>query len=238
MVGLACGATSYLTATSAGRLTTEGLSWLIAAFLGAGATTSALTSSNPRWWRSYFSALGEKSDQASLGFNLTLVVTGLALTTLSGFLTADLTRWARHDGVAEWKVRVVRIAFGTLGIMVACVGLVPVDVSFTVHNTVAYGLVAAFAVLVLAVVVLLGGLSRSFRLTTYVALALLAAAVVLHVVVGYYNTTAFQMVSVTTMLAWLVLFVRAVAAAGVDHPVGPGPDEPQSESRALPHHAG
>lgn len=228
LVAGACGVSAYVAASSAGSLTTESLSLLVAAFLVLGAFASALTSSDPTWWQVHFSALGTAADASGTAFNFTLILTGIVLTTLADFLTHDLSRWARHTGEPTWKVMVVRVGFIVLGIMFAMVGVIPVNQSLYWHNMVTYAAVLAFVVLLVAIPVLFRRLSGGFVGVTVVVGAMMALGGWLHLGIGYLNTTAFEIAAVGTVFLWLILFTRSVSAAATEVPeVSRAPREPE-----------
>lgn len=215
-VGLALALACYLGVASAGALTTSYLSVLIALFLGMGAMSSALTAANPNWWQQHFSSLGAAADLSGVTFNFTLLLSGLVLTTLADYLTHDLSLWAETHGVPERRVQFVRIGFVLVGVMLALVGLIPVNLHFTAHNSVAYGMVAVFAALLIAVPLLFRRLSPAFNTATVFIAAALLADVVLHLIVGYLNVTAFEMIGVAIIFGWLVLLIRTITAAVTD----------------------
>jgi hypothetical protein len=212
-VGMAGAVVCYLAGSSATSMRTSYLSVLIAIYLAMGAMSSALNASNPVWWQTHFSSLGAAGDFSGVTFNFTLVLTGVVLTTLADYLTHDLSLWAEAHAVPERRVQVVRVGFVLLGIMLALVGLVPVNVNFTAHNTIAYGLVGVFAGLLVAIPLLFPQLSQAFNLATIFIAVLLLINVVLHMLVGYLNVTAFEMIGVSTMFVWLVLLIRTINAA-------------------------
>lgn len=218
LIAGACAVGSYVAASSAGSLTTQSLSMLVAAFLVTGAFSSALTSSDPQWWQAHFSALGTVSDASGITFNFTLILTGVVLTTLADFLTHDLSRWARHTGEPGWKVTFVRVGFIVLGIMLAMVGVIPVNFSLFWHNMVTYVAVCAFAVMLIAVPFLFRRLTGGFFGVTVVVAGMLATAAWLNLGAGYLNITAFEIVAVGTVFIWLILFIRSVSAAVDDIP--------------------
>ena len=191
---------------------------LVAAFLVVGAFTSALTSSDPQWWQAHFSALGAASDASGITFNFTLILTGVVLTTLADFLTHDLSLWAAHTGEPNWKVVFVRVGFIVLGIMLAMVGVIPVNRSLFWHNMVTYVAVGAFVVMLVAVPFLFRRLSGGFVGVTIVVAAMMALGGWLNLGVGYLNITAFEIAAVGTVFIWLILFIRSVSAAVDDIP--------------------
>lgn len=218
LVAGACAVGAYVAASSAGSLTTQSLSVLVAAFLVAGAFSAALTSADPTWWQAHFSALGAASDASGIAFNFTLILTGVVLTTLADFLTHDLSRWAQHTGEPHWKVGFVRTGFIVLGIMLAMVGVIPVNLSMFWHNMVTYAAIGAFAVMLVAVPFLFRRLSGGFVGVTFVVAAMLAVGGWLNLGVGYLNITAFEIAAVGTVFIWLILFIRSVSAAVDDIP--------------------
>ena len=215
-IGVSVAVTCYLASSSAMTMRTSQLSVLIALYLAMGAMSSALNTSDTVWWQTHFSSLGAAGDFSGLTFNFTLVLTRIVLTTLADYLTHDLSVWAESRDVSERRVKIVRFGFVLLGIMLALVGLIPVNVNFTAHNSVAYGMVGVFAALLISTPLLFPGLSPAFNLASVFIAALLLVNVVLHLIVGYLNVTAFEMIGVSTMFVWLVLLIRSITAAAHD----------------------
>lgn len=218
LVAGACAVAAYAAGSSANSMTTESLSLLVAAFMVVGAFASALTSSDPTWWQEHFSALGTASDVSGITFNFTLILTGVVLTTLADFLTLDLGRWARHNREPGWKVAVVRGALIIVGLMLAMVGVIPVNQSLYWHNMVTYAAVWAFVALLVGVPVLFRRLSRAFIGVSVVVAVLMGVEAWLNMRVGYLSTTGFEIAAVATVFVWLVLFIRTVSAAVADIP--------------------
>lgn len=212
-VAMSAGAWAYITASSTSSLTTHSLSVLLLVFLGAGAMVSAVSAQEPRWWDLHFSALGTTSDFSGITFNLTLLVTGIALTTVGDFLANDLGVWAAGAGERAWKVTVVRVAMLVLGVLVATVALIPVDVNKEWHDTAAQSLVLVFALALVSFPIMLRRMSGSFQAVTLAVAALLVTLLVLYEGVDYLNTTAFEMGAGAAVFIWLLLFIRTVTAA-------------------------
>lgn len=213
LAALACAIAAYVGAGSASSLSTESLAVLVAAFLVIGALGSALNAADELWWQAHFSALGAAADRSGIAFNYTLVLTGLVLVTLADFLTHDLSRWSVAMGQPHWKVTVVRIGLAVMGGMLGMVGVIPVNRSLFWHNFVTYVAIGAFAVLLVGIPLLFPRLPGGFHVVSALIAALLVLAVVLHFVVAYLNITAFEIVAVSTVFVWLVLFIRTVVAA-------------------------
>lgn len=212
-VAMAGGLWGYVTSSSTAALTTHSLSVLLLAFLGVGALSSASSAAEPRWWDLHFSALGTSSDFSGVTFNMTLLVTGVALTTVGDFLAHDLGVWAKGAGEKAWKVTVVRVALLTLGVLVAVVALVPVDVNKEWHDTAAQSLVLVFAAALVSFPIMFRRMSGSFQVVTLAVAGLLVMLMVLYEGIEYLNTTAFEMGAGAAVFLWLLLFIRTVTAA-------------------------
>ncbi|MCC2593030.1 hypothetical protein LKO27_06335 [Tessaracoccus sp. OS52] len=221
LVSLACGVCAYASAGNATSMTTESLSVLVAVFLVVGATASALYASDESWWQHHFSALGAAADASGVVFNFTLILTGVVLTTVADFLTHDLSVWAEREGERRWKVTFVRLSLIALGALLAGVGLVPVSLSLFWHNLVTYALIGVFVLALLGAPLLFRRLPGGFWVVTVVVVVLIAAAVFLHLGIGYLNITAFELAAVGVVFGWLLLFIRTVAAAAATQPVEP-----------------
>lgn len=213
---------SYLTVGSALSTSTRHLSHLLAVFVASGALSSMLTASDPLWWQSHFSSLGAATDASGITFNFTLLLAGLVIITLSGYLTHDLGRWAELAREAHWKVLVVRVGFVVEGALLAGLAFLPVDRFFVSHNVVAYTMVGVFLVLAVAVPVLFPTLSRAFTVVCVVTLTVLVIGLVAYLGVHYLNLTAFELLAVGGIFAWLILLVGTVESASqhlLSHPM-------------------
>ena len=109
------------------------LAALLAVFLVTGVLTSMLTAEDPQWWQENLSALGMSSDASGVAFNVTLIVAGVVVTTLAGYSTRTLDATA---GTASARRRVRQLEGGIIliGVLLACVGLFPVDEQFWLHT--------------------------------------------------------------------------------------------------------
>lgn len=229
-ISLACGMSVYFAASTAGRLNTERLAVLVSVFLVLGALMSMVNAADQEWWRIHFSALGMALDFSGFAFNFTLILTGLVIITLADFLVHDMLGWLEATGQGRWKARFLRVGLGLMGTMLAGIGFIPVTLSHQGHLFVTYMTAAAFIVLALVAPMILRGIPWGFRVVSYASLGFMALMWYLHREVRYLNTTGFEMIAVATVLAWMVLFIRTVIAAGRDldpRPVEPAVDEPR-----------
>ena len=212
-VAAACGTACYVISAAAASLTGRSLATLLAVFLTVGVLASALNSQDPYWWERYFSELGEGGDLASLTFNLTLLLTGIALVTVAELLAHDLDLWARRAGEPGWVTTAVRAMLSTVGVLVALIAVISRTVSVFWHNVVAMALVVVFGLTLLAIPVLLRRLPGGLLAITAAAFGLLVAVIVLYAGLDYLNMTAFEMGAAAIMYGWLLLFIRTVSAA-------------------------
>jgi hypothetical membrane protein len=197
---------AYLAVISGMNVSPRQLSLVLAVFLAVGVTTAMLSSTDPLWWQMNLSALGITHDISSLTFNLTLIVSGVIITTIARFGTATLPSYT----TAQRRRRVsVRVLFVLIGVLLACVGIFPVDRFFLVHNTVATGMAVAFAALVIGLPWLIPTMPRAFVVLGFVYVGVVVVLAVLFAA-GIYNLTAVELVSSLLIFSWIILFLRNV----------------------------
>lgn len=206
MAAAAAAITGYAAYLSALALSPRQLSLVLAVFLVVGMFTAMLSANDPLWWQMNLSALGMTHDVSALTFNITLIISGVIVTTIARFGTASLPAITR----AERRRRtVVRTLFVLMGVLLACVGIFPVDRFFLLHNTVATGMAVLYAALVIGAPWLLPSLPRTFLVLGYVFIAAIAVLAGLFFV-GIYNLTAVELVASLLIFGWIILFLRNV----------------------------
>lgn len=212
-VGVVAGFTAYIVYLSVSDITTRKMASLLVLFMSVSVLASISTSQDPAWWEYHFSQLGTAEGFSSTMFNLTLIVAGFFVTTFSLYLHRDLTTLAER-GVLEhaWAPRFISIAFIVMGLMLAGVGIFPLDVSIALHNGCASGMAAAFAAMVLGSPWILRGLPRRFYVFCFGTFAVLIGAFLLFEPVGYYNLTAFELIAFSIIFGWITVFIRFVNA--------------------------
>lgn len=217
LVGLSGAASAYFLSLSAANTTAYKLSNLLTIFLSSGVLLSMTTTSDPHWWEINFSVLGSTGDFSSLAFNITLILAGITITIMADYATIDLAAWTKNVvGPGTSRIALIKWALVVIGILLACVGLVPVNRALMVHNTVATGMVVLFFALMIALRYLLPGFPQTFFLLGYAFLAAIAVAAVMFYPIGYYNLTAFELIASALIFGWLVIFVRNIAAVTAD----------------------
>ncbi len=204
LAGVAVALTAYIVFLSAVHLTPIGLSLVLALFLVVGMLTSMLSASDPHWWQMNLSSLGMTDDLSARAFNLTLIIAGVLVTTVSNFGTAALPA-----GSAEQRRhrRFVRGSLILIGILLACVGIFPVDESLQLHNLSATGMAIVYVTLVLRLRTLIPTTPRVFLILGYVFVGVIVVLVILFVT-GYYNLTAVELVLAVLVFTWLIVFMR------------------------------
>jgi hypothetical membrane protein len=223
----ATGASGYLIYLSVSDITTRKMATLLVSFMALSTLASIAAVEDEYWWEYHFSQLGTAGDFSAWMFNTTLIVAGFFVTTFTLYLHRDLTTHVeRGDLMRAWAPRVMSVAFVVLGVMLAGVGLFPLDVNMAAHNGCASGMAAAFAVMVLGSPYILKGLPRRFFVICYVTFAMLIGAFLLFSPVAYYNLTAFELIAFTIIFSWITVFIRfvdAIAASTTDATTPPTP---------------
>lgn len=202
--GAAVAMTGYLSFLSSTHMSLTGLATVMAIFLAEGVIASALSSSDPRWWMNNLSALGMTDDLSAMTFNITVITAGFLVTTLARYVTKDIS-WN------ERGARRVRVSLIVVGIFLMCVGIFHVDDFFLLHTGCASGMAVVFGVLIIALRWWMPGLPGSFHVVGYVFVAVIVVSAI-YFATGIYNLTAVELVAGPLVFAWLILFIRSVAA--------------------------
>jgi len=209
LAGATAALSAYVAFYSATHMDLQLLAVVLAVFLVLGVVASMMTASDADWWKDNLSALGMSSNASSWAFNITIIVAGVLVTTLARYATRGIPT------ADEKGMRWVRTLLVVVGVFLACVGIFHVDDFFLVHNTVATGMVVAYAALVVMLPRWIPGMPRAFYAVGWV---FLAVTVVLGILfgVGYYTLTAVELVAGILIFSWIVLFIRNAAALEQD----------------------
>lgn len=212
-VAVSAGLAAYLLYLSVTRLTSVTLWERLIAFQIGGVLLAMATSSDPIWWRYHFSHLGAVGGWPSLIFNATMVITGVLVVTFALYIDRDVRVLRRRVGIGfRWSGPAISALVVALGMSLAGIGLVQVNVSLVLHNFVAGSTALIFAVLLIVSSAALWGMPWSFHITTFVILAVLAADVWLRFQVNYFNLTSFELVAFVILFGWIAILVRFIAA--------------------------
>ena len=210
LAGVAAAVSAYFAFFSATHLTLPLLAGILAAFLVEGVITSTLTASDVNWWKENLSALGMNNDFSSWAFNITLIVSGILVTTLARYATQGVPT-PNPKGIGR-----VRLCLVLIGVFLGCVGVFPVDEFFWVHNCVASGMAVVYIVLVFRLHRWIPGLARAFRMLGYLFVAVVVVVAVFFAT-GLYTLTAVELIAGLLIFSWIILFIRNAAALEADH---------------------
>lgn len=215
-VAVASGLAAYWIYLSVSSITTPKLAMLLIVFMASATLASMATAQDPQWWEYHFSQLGTADDFSSSLFNLALIIGGAFVTTFALYVDRDLTTLVQQ-GVLERASapRLVSVVFIFMGVLLAGVGLVPVNVSTPIHNFCAVGMSISFLVLLIGAPWILRGMPRRFFVFCWGGIVLLLASAVLFEPLGYYNLTAFELAAFSIIFGWISVFIRFVSALTV-----------------------
>ena len=215
LVGVIGALSAYIAYLSAVTMNAYRLAALLAVFLVTGVLTSMLTAADPLWWQENLSALGMSSDLSGVAFNVTLIVAGVVVTTLAGYSTRTLEATASTPA-ARRRVRQLEGGIVLIGVLLACVGLLPVDEQFWLHTAAASGMVVLYGTLIVRMRSLVPAIPATFNVLGLVFLAVIAFAVLMYFPFGYYNLTAVELIAASLVFAWLIVLIRNLAAVDAD----------------------
>ncbi|GAA1920050.1 AbrB/MazE/SpoVT family DNA-binding domain-containing protein [Microbacterium aoyamense] len=214
LMAVTLGLTAWIVYLSVASMTTQRMSSLLMAFIAIGTLTAMVTTPDPEWWAVHFSHLGSFDDVSSWVFNGTLIAGGLLVTTFAVYIANDLDALTAAGALTGSNgQRIVPALFVVMGIMLACVGLFPVDVNLLVHNLSAMGMAAMFLVLLIGGPRLLRGMPRTYFVSAWAFLAALVASIVLFAI-GYFSLTAFEIIVFALIFGWIAVFIRFLAVSG------------------------
>lgn len=208
LAAVAIAVSAYMVFLSAVGLTPLVMSVVLAVFVVVGTFASMLSASDPLWWQENLSTLGISDDISSLAFNLTVLVAGVIVTTLAHYASAALPVATPEE--ARGRTR-VRGALVLLGVLLACVGLFPLDQNPMAHNVAATGMLVLFVTVVVRLRAWIPAMPRVFLLLGYGYVGVIIVLAVWFVT-GYYTLTAVELVSFLLIFSWLIVFLRHTGA--------------------------
>lgn len=216
IVGTVGAVSVYFAYLSAVNMDVYRLATLLALFLAMGVLSSMLTAEDPLWWQKNLSALGMGEGISGFAFNFTLIVAGFIVTIVASFATKQL-EIAASEKSAKSRRRVMLLQGGLvlMGILLACVGLFPVDENMAVHNSVASGMLTVYAALIIGMKYFVPAISRAFLVLGFVFLGVIVVAAVAFLR-GYYNLTATELIAAFLIFAWLIILIRQLGAIDAD----------------------
>lgn len=216
LAGTVAACSAYYVFLSAWNMDPIRLSTVLAVFAVVGVFTAMLTAPDPHWWKLHLSALGMTDSISSLAFNLTLIIAGIMVTAIARYATD--VRGVTDPAHRASAVR-VRVGLIIMGLLLACVGIFPLDKAPTAHNVSAVGMVVMYAFIVFWVKGALPAAPASFIILGYVFFAVVVAMLVFFFI-GYYVLTATELVAGLVIFGWLIVFLRVSGAAAREQAVG------------------
>jgi hypothetical membrane protein len=211
LMAVTLGMSTYLVYLSVSSMTTQRMSSLLMAFIVIGTLTAMVTTPDPEWWTVHFSHLGSFDALSSWVFNGTLIAGGLLVTTFAVYIANDMESLVDAGVLTNARgARIVPVLFVVMGVMLACVGIFPVDVNLS-----ASGMAAMFIVLLVSGPNLLRGMPRTYFVASWSFFAATIASVILFIpAVGYFSLTAFEIIVFALIFGWIAVFIRFLEAAG------------------------
>lgn len=219
LMTVSLGLSAYVVYLSVSRMTTQRMSSLLMAFVVIGTLTAMLTTPDPEWWKVHFSQLGSFQDLSSYIFNGTLIAAGLLVTTFAVYIANDLRALGDHGVVRNPRApRTVSTLFVIMGVMLALVGVFPVNVNLLLHNLSASGMAVMFLVLLIGGGRFFAGMPRTYFISAWAFLAATIASVILFAV-GYFSLTAFEIIVFALIFGWIAVFIRFLGVSEQDEHV-------------------
>ncbi len=215
LAGVALALTAFITYLSAVNLTPMLLSIILAVFLSLGVITSMLSATDPLWWQKNLSTLGISDDISALAFNLTLIIAGVMVTTIAHYATSFLPGATPKEARGR---RIVRYLLALIGVLLACVGIFPVDDFLAMHNLSATGMIIVYVIIVVGLRSFAPALPRVFLLIGYVYVGVIVVLAVFFIT-GYYTLTAVELVAGVLIFSWVILFLRNTEAVSANEVV-------------------
>ncbi|MDQ1130145.1 putative membrane protein [Microbacterium sp. SORGH_AS 888] len=173
---------------------------------------SIATTTDPLWWHLHFSRLGTFRNGSGAFFNGTLIAGGTLVTLFARAAARELRKLERRV-VRRGTARTAGILFGVVGIDLALVGCVPLNVNKTVHDHVAAAMVLGFAGLLVTSPWMMHRMPKRLLATTGAVFAYLFAGAWLFVTAAI-NLALFEVVAFSAMFSWSGVFVLCLLRAG------------------------
>lgn len=214
LMAVSSGLVAYRTYLSVSRMTTQRMSSLLMAFVVIGTLTAMVTTTDPDWWKIHFSHLGTFWSISSLMFNGTLIAGGLLVTAFAVSLAHDMQVLADTGALTRQNSpRVISTMFVIMGVMLAGVGIVPVNISLWVHNICASGMAVMFIGMLVGGPWIVRGMPRAYFIASWLFLAATVVTTVLFVT-GYFGLTALEIIVFALIFGWISVFIRFLGVAG------------------------
>lgn len=193
---------------------------------------SIATTTDPLWWHLHFSRLGTFRNGSGAFFNGTLIAGGTLVTLFARSAARELRRLERRV-VRRGTARTAGILFAVVGVNLALVGCVPLNVNKTVHDNVAAAMVLGFAGLLLTSPWMMHRMPKRLVATTLGVFVYLFAGAWLFVTTTI-NLALFEVIAFSAMFSWSGMFVLCLMRAAGRAANAPAPEPAVAVAVAVP----
>ncbi len=172
-----------------------------------GLVSSMATNGNQYWWQRNFSVLGTESSNASLQFNLTLIISAALMIALFDYIFVSIRE--------KYGRRVRHIILQSLltlcAVCIALVGLIPnngLGLAHLAHDIAAQLIVLFMGLSILGIRWFLPKANKNIYAISYTIVILLVLSYILWHPIHYLTLTAFEILSFSLSFAWLMLLIN------------------------------
>jgi hypothetical membrane protein len=209
---LAAGAWAYFSMNLVKNFKPTDMVNLIGVFLIGGVYLSAVMNPNPKWWTESISYLGMGEYGSAGVLNLSLMLSGLLLLTLSSFIARRFEHMVRLEMISAMTGRFLKYSFIVAPIALVGVAVFPYADAFPealLHNASAYVAFGLFGLVMLSTYWAMPFFSRYYMRVNYALLAVFGLMSAFSFL-GYLTVALTEMVSFGVISVWLVLFLRSI----------------------------
>lgn len=174
-----------------------------------GLISSMATNGNQYWWQRNFSLLGTNQSQASLQFNLTLVVAAAMMVALFDYLFVAI----REKFGLHLRHTILQTLLTLCAASIALVGLIPnngTGLEHRLHDISAQFIVLFMALAILGIRWFLPKMRRRNFYISYGIVILIVISYLLWHPIHYLTLTAFEILSFSLSLAWVMFLINAL----------------------------
>lgn len=213
LVALFVGLAAYVQYLLARSMDAIQLSSVLGVFLVSGVLTSMMTASDPEWWQLHFSSLGAGGGVSGYAFNGTLIIAGLSIAAVAGFVSSDFAQiQTKRPEFQAVRTKLIRVFMVLLGLFLACVGAFVYNVHPEIHNSAAGGMAIMFVALAAGLPWIAPAFSRAFFTLSYAMMLGILFSFWLMNGAHYFSLTMFEMTCAAVIFGWIIVFIRQVAA--------------------------
>lgn len=213
LVSLFVGMSGYIQYLLARSMDAIQLSSVLGVFMVSGVLTSMMTANDPDWWQLHFSSLGAGGGVSGYAFNGTLILAGLSIAAIAGFVSNDFAQiQTKRPEFQEVRTNLIRVFMVLLGLFLACVGVFVYNIHPGIHNSAAGGMAVMFVALAAGLPWIAPTFSKAFFGLSYAMMAAILCSFWLMNGVHYFSLTMFELTCAAVIFGWIIVFIRQVVA--------------------------